>query len=193
MKKFILALSLLISATFIGETAEAATTHTVKSGESLWKISMNYGVTVDSIKKVNNRYHNEIYPGEHLKVPKALTAYEKDLLARLVTAEAKGEPYAGQVAVAVVVLNRVDSNLFPNTVHGVIHEVSNGHHAFSPVKNGMINQPATASAKKAVEEAIAFRGQGNGSLFFYNPATATNNWNATRQKTVTIGNHVFSK
>jgi N-acetylmuramoyl-L-alanine amidase len=110
-------------------------------------------------------------------------------MAQLVTAEAKGEPYAGQVAVATVILNRVDSPLFPNTINSVIYQ--NGQ--FTPVRTGSINQTPTAAAIRAVDEAIAFRGQGRGSLFFFNPAIATNHWNATRQHTITIGNHVFAK
>ncbi|MFA9560094.1 cell wall hydrolase [Evansella sp. AB-rgal1] len=190
LRKIIASLTLAASLFFIGSTdIEASTTHTVKSGESLWILANQYGVSVNEIKSLNNRSGNTIFVGERLTIPSALTAYEKRLLAQLVTAEAKGEPYAGQVAVATVVLNRVDSNKFPNSVHGVIYESGQ----FTPVRTGSINQPATASAVRAVNEAIAFRGQGSGSLFFYNPAIATIHWNATRQHTITIGNHVFSK
>ncbi|MFH7445052.1 cell wall hydrolase, partial [Pseudomonas syringae pv. tagetis] len=89
-----------------------------------------------------------------------------DLMARLVRAEAEGEPYAGKVAVATVILNRVASPEFPNSIKAVINEVSNGHYAFTPVQNGQINQPADAASKQAVNEALAFRGQGSGSVYF---------------------------
>ena len=190
MKRFIFTFSLALALVFTSITStEASTTHTVQNGDTLWNIANQVGSSVNEIKRANNKNGNVIYVGERLSIPATVTAYEKRLMAQLVTAEAKGEPYAGQVAVAVVILNRVDSSKFPNSIHGVIHE----SRQFTPVSTGSINQPATASAKRAVQEAIAFRGQGSGSLFFYNPATATNNWNATRTHTITIGNHVFAK
>ncbi|MCA1029469.1 cell wall hydrolase [Bacillus timonensis] len=172
----------------------ASTTHTVKSGDTFWNIGKRYGVSVTALMKVNNRSTSLLYPGQRLVIPQSITAAEKDLLARLVYAEAKGEPYAGKVAVATVVLNRVDHAEFPNTVTGVIHErYSNGGYAFTPVQNGHINQVADAESKRAVEEALAFRGQGSGSLFFYNPAKISNTWILSREVTVTIGNHKFAK
>jgi N-acetylmuramoyl-L-alanine amidase len=114
-------------------------------------------------------------------------------MARLVHAEAVGEPYAGKVAVAAVIINRVRSADFPNTVKGVIYQIANGHYAFTPVENGRINQPADAASKKAVNEAIALTGKGNGSLFFYNPKTSTSSWITSRPVTVTIGNHRFAR
>lgn len=135
-----------------------------------------------------------LYVGERIKIPASVSESEKDLLERLVRAEAQGEPYAGKVAVATVVLNRVDHPGFPNTVHDVIYErTSTGHYAFTPVANGQINKPADAESIRAVNEALAFRGQGSGSLYFYNPKTATNQWIKSRPITVIIGNHVFAK
>ncbi|WP_239094020.1 cell wall hydrolase [Bacillus sp. B15-48] len=173
---------------------EAAGQHTVASGESLWKIANKYGVSVNDLSAVNNQRSTLIYPGQKLVIPSSgLSETDKDLMARLVHAEAKGESYAGKVAVATVILNRVDSSKFPNTVKGVIYENVQGHYAFTPVQNGEINKPADAEAKRAVNEALAFRGQGNGSLYFYNPKTATSDWVFTRQTTITIGNHRFAK
>ncbi len=135
-----------------------------------------------------------LYIGENITIPTSpLTTYEKDLLARLVNAEAKGESYAGKVAVATVVLNRVESKDFPNTVKSVIYQISNGHYAFTPVQNGAINQSASAESKRAVNEAIAMKGLGSGSLFFYNPKTAQSQWIKSRPVTTVIGNHVFAK
>src|SRR5699024_2908129 len=128
------------------------------------------------------------------KIPYLVTESEKDLFARLVSAEAEGESYAGKVAVATVVLNRVDSPLFPNTLKKVIYEISpGGYYAFEPVKNGEINKPADSASKKAVEEALDFRGQGRGSLFYYNPDKTDSRWMRSRQVTIKIGNHVFAK
>ncbi|MGM8215365.1 cell wall hydrolase [Bacillaceae bacterium W0354] len=197
MKKFVLALILVISFGLYmphGQVDAATNSYTVQSGDSLWKISQKHGVSLASLRSANNKYDNLIYPGDRLVIPASISAYEKDLLARLVHAEAKGEPYAGKVAVATVVLNRVDSKQFPNTIKEVIYEVApGGYYAFSPVKNGAINQGADASAYRAVEEALAFRGQGNGSLYFYNPKTAQSTWIKSKRVTVTIGNHRFAK
>ncbi|MBL4954490.1 cell wall hydrolase [Neobacillus sp. OS1-32] len=196
LKKLVISAGLILSmsAFTLNGTTEAATTHKVQSGETFWKIAVKYGVPVKSLLTANHKTGSLLYPGENLVIPNSsVTAAEKDLMARLVHAEAKGEPYAGKVAVATVILNRVASPDFPNTISGVIYDKENGHYAFTPVMNGAIKQPADAASKKAVNEALAFRGQGSGSLFFYNPKTAVSKWVATRQVTVKIGNHVFAK
>ncbi|MBU9722049.1 MULTISPECIES: cell wall hydrolase [Bacillaceae] len=191
MRKLLLTLTLSLSLIFtVNMSAEASSSvHNIKSGDTLWNIAQHYGVSVNQIKDANGLRGYTIFIGNTLTIPNPISSQERHLMEQLVTAEAKGEPYAGQVAVATVILNRVDSELFPNTINGVIHDPGQ----FTPVHTGTINQTPTESAKKAVAEAIAFRGQGNGSLFFYNPTTATNHWNATRQHTITIGNHVFAK
>lgn len=193
MKKLIITISVAASLVFIGgnDTNAQITTHTVASGEFLYKIGQKYGVSVSAIKNANNKSSSMIMVGERLTIPESISASERDLLARLVMAESEGEPYAGKVAVATVVLNRVDHKDFPNTVRGVINEVSNGYYAFTPVQNGRINRPADNESIRAVDEALAFRGQGSGSLFFYNPKIATNQWIATRTETVRIGNSCF--
>lgn len=174
--------------------AEASTIEKVQQGESIWGFAKKYAVPVTEIKKVNNKKNDMLYIGENITIPASpLTTYEKDLLARLVNAEAKGESYAGKVAVATVVLNRVESKDFPNTIKGVVYQISNGHYAFTPVQNGAINQPASAESKRAVNEAIAMKGLGSGSLFFYNPKTAQSQWIKSRTVTTVIGNHVFAK
>lgn len=195
MKKTLAALTAVVSlsAFSMGAAAEAAT-YQVKSGDTMWGIASKYGVPLTELKNVNNRTSNLVYPGQKLTIPAAdVSVADQDLLARLVHAEAKGEPYAGKVAVATVVLNRVASPDFPNSVKGVVYEKSNGYFAFTPVKNGAINQAADAESKKAVKEALAYRGQGKGSLFFFNPKTAVSKWVFSREVTVTIGNHRFAK
>jgi N-acetylmuramoyl-L-alanine amidase len=195
MKKTLAALTAVVSLSVfsMGAAAEAAT-YQVKTGDTLWGIASKNAVPVNQLKKANNRTSNLLYPGQKLTIPAStVSAADQDLLARLVHAEAKGEPYAGKVAVATVVLNRVASSEFPNTIKGVIYQKSNGYYAFTPVKNGAINKAADAESKKAVKEAIAFRGQGNGSLFFFNPKTAVSKWVFSREATVTIGNHRFAK
>ncbi|MGP4041138.1 cell wall hydrolase [Gracilibacillus sp. D59] len=169
--------------------------YTVKQGDTFWKIAQKYGVSTNELMHINNYSSSMLYPGENLTIPASISESDKELIARLVHAEAKGEPYAGKVAVATVILNRVDHPNFPNTIKGVVYETyENGAiHAFSPVANGEINKPANSEAKRAVEEAIAFRGQGQGSIYFYNPDTAVSSWIFEQQTTVKIGNHVFAK
>ena len=112
-----------------------------------------------------------------------------NLLAKLIYGEARGEPYTGQVAVGAVVLNRVKSSSFPNTVAGVIYQ--NG--AFDVVKDGQINLTPNATAKKAAQDALNGWDPSYGAIYYFNPATATNKWIWSRPMTVTIGNHRFCK
>lgn len=122
-----------------------------------------------------------------------ISSKEKDLLSRLVQAEAKGEPFQGKVAVATVVLNRVDSPEFPDTITGVIEQKVGDCYAFSPVQNGEINKAASKDAKNAVDEALKRKDRLHDSLYFYNPEIATDTWIRSRDVVTTIGNHVFAK
>ncbi len=111
-----------------------------------------------------------------------------NLLARCVYAEARGEPYAGQVAVAAVVLNRVRSASFPNTISGVIYQPW----AFTSVNDGQINYTPNDSAYKAAQDALNGWDPSYGSLYYYNASTATSKWIYSRKTVVTIGKHVFA-
>jgi len=112
-----------------------------------------------------------------------------NLLARLVSAEAKGEPYRGQIAVAAVVLNRVKSPQFPNTIPDVIYQPG----AFSPVANGEIWKEPVSSAISAVHEALNGTDPSYGAVFFFNPAKTTNAYIWSRPQIVKIGNHIFCR
>ena len=112
-----------------------------------------------------------------------------NLLARLVYGEARGEPYAGQVAVAAVVLNRVKSSSFPNTIAGVIYQRG----AFNVVDDGQINLSPNSTAKKAAQDALNGWDPSYGAIYYFNPNTATNKWIWSRPMTVTIGKHRFCK
>ena len=112
-----------------------------------------------------------------------------NLLARVVYGEARGEPYTGQVAVAAVVLNRVKSSKFPNTISGVVYQ--NG--AFDAVADGQINMTPDATAKKAAQDALNGWDPSYGAIYYFNPSTATNKWIWSRPMTVTIGKHIFCK
>ena len=112
-----------------------------------------------------------------------------NLLAHLVYAEARGEPYSGQVAVAAVVLNRVKNTSFPNTVAGVIYETG----AFSVVADGQINLQPNQTAISAARDALNGWDPTYGAIYYFNPNTATNGWIWSRPVTVVIGNHRFCK
>jgi N-acetylmuramoyl-L-alanine amidase len=119
------------------------------------------------------------------------TSYSNDLnlLAKFISAEARGESYTGQVAVGAVILNRVKHPSFPKTVAGVVYQRG----AFTCVTDGQINQPVIDSAYKAARDAMNGWDPTYGAIYYYNPATATSTWIYSRQTTVTIGNHVFAK
>ena len=112
-----------------------------------------------------------------------------NLLARVVYAEARGEPYEGQVAVAAVTLNRVKSSSFPNTLAGVVYQSG----AYDAVADGQINLTPNSTAKKAAQDAMNGWDPSYGALYYFNPATATNKWIWSRPMTVTIGKHRFCK
>lgn len=112
-----------------------------------------------------------------------------DLLSRVISAEAKGEPYEGQVAVGAVILNRIEHPSFPNTLAGVIYQGG----AFESVSNGEYLKAATESCIRAAREAIAGSDPSGGAIYFFNPAKTTNEWMHSRPVIVTIGRHVFCK
>lgn len=112
-----------------------------------------------------------------------------NLLARVVYGEARGEPYTGQVAVAAVVLNRVKSSKFPNTISGVVYQSG----AFDAVADGQINMTPDTTAKKAAQDALNGWDPSYGAIYYFNPSTATNKWIWSRPMTVTIGKHRFCK
>ncbi|ADU26011.1 spore cortex-lytic enzyme [Ethanoligenens harbinense] len=111
------------------------------------------------------------------------------LLARVISAESRGEPFVGQVAVGAVILNRVDSPLFPNTIAGVVYQPG----AFTCLTDGQFNQPVAESAFRAAQNAINGWDPSNGSLYYYNPDTAISQWIRSRPILLRIGKHVFCK
>jgi N-acetylmuramoyl-L-alanine amidase len=172
------------------QTLDHIKVYEAKKGDSLFNIAVRFGISEVELKQANFKKTDHLEPGEKLIIPeKKITDHEQDLLARLVHAEAKGEPYAGKVAVALVVLNRVKSEKFPDTIKEVIYE----ERQFEPVENGSIHEPAGEESKKAVKEAIALEGQDDGSLFFFNPDKTNSKWLRTRTVTAVIGNHRFAK
>ena len=113
---------------------------------------------------------------------------ETCLLGRLVHGEARGEPYVGKVAVAAVVLNRVKSSSFPNTISGVIYQAG----AFDAVADGQINLTPDEDSLRAARDALNGWDPTGGCLYYYNPATATNGWIWSRTVQLSIGKHNFA-
>lgn len=118
---------------------------------------------------------------------KGFTENDLNLMANAVYGESRGEPYEGQVAVAAVILNRVKSTSFPNTVSGVIFQPR----AFTAVADGQIYLTPNEKAKQAVQAAIDGWDPTNGCLYYFNPETATSPWIWTRTQVKTIGKHIF--
>ena len=113
------------------------------------------------------------------------------LIARAINGEARGEPYEGQVAVGAVILNRVKSSKFPNTIAGVIYQSG----AFTAVSDGQINVPIASNSTvvKAAKDALNGWDPTGGAIYYFNPNTATNKWIWSRPQIKTIGNHIFCK
>ena len=118
----------------------------------------------------------------------AIISADHRLLSKLVYAEARGESYKGQVAVAAVVLNRVASASFPNTISGVIYQSG----AFSCVGNGSINNTPNATAIRAARDALNGWDPTGGCLYYYNPKATSDKWIRTRTVKTVIGNHSFA-
>lgn len=110
-----------------------------------------------------------------------------DLLARLISAEARGEPYEGQVAVGAVVLNRVEHASFPNSISGVIYQSG----AFSCLDDGQFDEPVAESAYRAAQDALNGWDPSSGAIYYFNPSTATSSWIWSRPVILTIGKHMF--
>ena len=109
------------------------------------------------------------------------------LLSCCVYGEARGESYTGKVAIAAVVLNRVKSSSFPKTISGVIYQTG----AFTCVSDGQINMGTNDECTRAAQDALNGWDPTYGSIYYYNPKTATNAWIRSRPVVVTIGNHIF--
>ena len=147
------------------------------------------GLAVDGIAGPNTLRAMGIFSSSSGSSSSSSNSSDLNLLSRLVYGEARGEPYAGQVAVAAVVLNRVKSSSFPNTISGVIYQSG----AFDVVSDGQINLTPNSTAKKAAQDALNGWDPSNGAIYYFNPSTATNKWIWSRPMTVTIGKHRFCK
>lgn len=193
-----------------------AATHTVKQGDSLYLVSQKYGISLESLRKANNKWNDHLSIGQTLIIPgtssvgsqatttmaarsiattpKSVISYtsaDLDLLARLVRAEAENQPYSAKVSVAAVVVNRVQSSQFPNTISGVVNQRVNGYYQFTPVKNGTISRSATALDRQAALEAINGADPTKGALFFYD-TSVTSKWMLSKPVSTRIDDMVFA-
>lgn len=186
--------------------------YTVRAGDSLFLISKAFGVELQDLKDINGFIGDEIYPGMVMLIPNNQRGYQgesyqgnmghgayytqddRDLLARLIHAEAEGEPYLGKVAVGAVVINRVNSPLFPNTIKNVIFQVDEmGYYQFSPVLDGrLFTVTPTEESYRAADEALSGVDPTGGALFFFNPKKISNRWLLSKSVIRTIGDHVFT-
>ena len=115
------------------------------------------------------------------------SAADYELLARIISAEARGESYLGQVAVGAVVLNRVEHPSFPDTLSGVVYQRG----AFSCLYDGQFYEPIADSSYSAARDALNGVDPSGGAIYYYNPSTATSKWIFNRPVITTIGNHTF--
>ncbi|MBU3159616.1 LysM peptidoglycan-binding domain-containing protein [Clostridium frigoris] len=191
-------------------------TYIVKSGDCLSVIAKKCGQSLNDLKEANNKLNDTILPGQIIKVPVTVsstsaqvklkvqdktvakseriaikyTESDLNLLSRLITAEAQGESYSAQVAVGAIVVNRVKSSYFPNSISSVINERTKGGYQFTPVLNGNINKPAQASALKAASEALSGVDPTNNALFFYD-GSVPKGLTAPQPISIVIGNLTF--
>lgn len=156
-----------------------------QSLKAIKKFQKDYGLKVDGIVGKNTAKALGITISSTSTKQSSSDLY---LLAKCVHAEARGEPYVGKVAVAAVILNRVKSSKFPNTIAGVIYQP----YAFTAVTDGQINLEPDKSAYNAARDAMNGWDPTYGSLFYYNPAKTTSKWIYSRQVVTTIGDHVFA-
>lgn len=185
----------------------------VSPGDTLVEIANNESIELDTLIELNPQIKNPnlIFPGQTINLANQGVAQDDSkaisddsygqsvvpatdgaqyLLAQLVEAEAGNQSFEGRVAVANVVLNRVASGKFPNSIEAVIYQSGQ----FSPITDGAINNVPTAESIRAVQVAVNAGGSPYGALYFYNPATAGGQaWFNALETTNVIGNHVFKR
>lgn len=169
--------------------------YVVKPGDTLSEIAHQYGLGWQYLAEFNDiETPSLMRPGVRLRIPAKkyvvnFSAEERDLLAKIIHAEAKGESLEGQIAVGAVVINRVKSDLFPNTIKEVIYQKGQ----FTPVAKNILPREPQASAIEAAERALSGEDPTGGALFFYNPTISANpEYWKTRPVIKRIGNHNFA-
>ena len=153
------------------------------------KFQQKNGLTVDGIAGPKTLAAMGITSSGSNSGSSSTNSSDINLLSHLIYGESRGEPYTGQVAVGAVILNRVKSSSFPNTIAGVIYQKG----AFDAVSDGQINLNPDSASKKAAQDAMNGWDPPYGAIYYFNPSTATNKWIWSRPMTVTIGKHRFCK
>ncbi|SFR06521.1 cell wall hydrolase [Desulfoscipio geothermicus] len=178
--------------------------YTVQPGDTLSEIAQTFNIEVDRLMRANNLKTSVIHPYQVLFIPAGNNAAGKNtsrgsvsredllLLAKAIYAEARGESFLGQVAVGAVIVNRVQSPHFPNTVREVIFQRNRHICQFTPVSDGTINLTPDRKAIRAAETALEGYDPTGGALFFYNPRIASDNWIKSLPVVTQIGRHVFA-
>lgn len=188
----------------------ANTTYTVKQGDTLFVIAQRYSISVEALTRANGLSGSLIHPGQQLVIPIStyrtaskltsevsrsaerpiipFTDQDLDLLARLVNAEAGAESLTAQIGVAAVVINRVQSSNFPNNIRDVIYDPNQ----FSPVRNGWINKPATATALEAAKAALYGNDPTNGALYFFDNSSSSS-FLRSLPVSATFGKMIYAK
>lgn len=177
-------------------TPALAWSYRISKGDSLYKISQRYGTSVSALRKGNRLSSSRIFAGAALWIPDSKPMPRSRgnddlyLLARLINGEARGESYQGQVAVGAVILNRVQSQRFPNTIAGNVYKRGE----FESVSNGQIWREVSAASLKAARAALAGQDPARGALYFYNPVKirSKTNWIWSCRVIQRIGRHVFA-
>ncbi|WP_274655243.1 spore cortex-lytic enzyme [Paenibacillus humicola] len=158
-----------------------------KTKLKLWEATRNWRPTAADLPSSGGQGGSA--GGTNLSKSSRLGLSDNDLklMANAVYGESRGEPYVGQVAVAAVILNRLSSPSFPNSISGVIFQPG----AFTAVADGQIWLTPNATAKKAVQDAINGWDPTGGCIYYFNPVTATSKWIWSRPQVKTIGKHIF--
>ena len=160
-----------------------------KTVEAVKKFQSKNNLTADGIAGKKTLEALGINSSGNSSSGKTANSSDLNLLSHLVYGEARGEVYKGQVAVAATVLNRVADSRFPNTIAGVIYQSG----AYTAVSDGQINLSPDANSKKAAQDAINGWDPSLGSIYYFNPNTATSKWIWSRPQVITIGKHIFCK
>lgn len=148
------------------------------------RFQKDYGLKVDGIAGKNTLKALKINGDDYFG---GYSSSDYELLARIISAEARGESYLGQVAVGAVVLNRIEHPSFPDTLSGVVYQKG----AFSCLDDGQFYKPIADSCYSAARDAINGLDPSGGAIYYYNPQTSTNKWIFSRPIITTIGKHRF--